>query len=171
MLLKVDDQWVVVGRLGRPHGVKGYISIISFTEPRENILQYKPWYVFLNHQWQLLKVQDVVVTHKALLAKLLEYQEREEVAALTNIEIAIERNKLPVLDKGEFYWHELIGMTVVNQAQLCLGKVTEVMPTGANDVLVVEGEKRHLIPYLPGNYIIQVDKDQQQIIVDWDMDF
>jgi 16S rRNA processing protein RimM len=62
-------------------------------------------------------------------------------------------------------------MKVINQQGQIFGQVVEVMPTGSNDVLVVQGEKRHLIPYLPGQFIIEINDESQTITVDWDMDF
>ncbi|MBA2711646.1 MAG: ribosome maturation factor RimM [Tatlockia sp.] len=166
-----STDWVVVGRFGRPHGIKGFITIHSFTEPQDNLLRYKDWHALLAKQWQPLKIQHIEVTNKSILAQVEGYTEREQVASLTNVEIAISRTQLPSLTQGEYYWDQLVGMQVINQQGQVFGKVKEIMPTGANDVLVVEGEKRHLIPYLPGQFVIEVDVGQRLILVDWDMDF
>ncbi len=166
-----DVDWVVVGRFGRAHGLKGFISIQSFTNPRENILSYADWHVYLNKAWQPLDVLHVEVNNKLILAQIEGYREREQLANLTNHEIAVNRTELPALEEDEYYWHELIGMEVINQQGIVLGKVTEILPTGANDVLVVSGEKRYLIPYLPGQFISKIDSSQKAIIVEWDADF
>ncbi|CEG58085.1 ribosome maturation factor RimM [Legionella fallonii] len=163
--------WVVIGRFGRPHGVKGFITVQSFTEPRDNILRYTDWHVLLNNTWQLIKILSVEVHNKAIIATIEGYPEREMVASLTNVEIAIKKEQLAALEPGEYYWHQLIGMKVVNPKGESFGVVTEIMPTGANDVLVVQGEKRHLIPYLPEQFIIEINESQQVITVDWDVDF
>jgi len=166
-----DSDWVVIGKFGRPHGIKGLISVISFTDPRENILSYTDWHAYINKQWQPLKMVDLTSNSKNILAKVEGYIEREDLAYLTNIEIGIRAAQLPALDEGEFYWSQLVGMEVVTVEGISLGKVTELMSTGANDVLVVVGEKRHLIPYLPGMSIIKVNDSQRIITVDWDADF
>lgn len=163
--------WVVVGRFGRTHGIKGFITIQSFTEPKENILRYPGWHVFLHKQWQPLKLLAVESYRQGLLAQVEGYYEREELAELTNLEIAVVSEALPALKAGEYYWRELIGMKVVNRQSLVLGTVIEILPTGANDVVVVKGEKRHLIPYLPEQFILKIDKKQNLIVVDWDRDF
>ena len=162
---------IIIGRFGRPHGIKGLVTVISFAEPRENILRYMPWYISTNQEWQPIKLLHVEVNNKSILAQVDGYHEREQVARLTNIDIAVAREQLPELQPGEYYWHQLMGMSVINQQGLVLGTVTEIMPTGANDVLVVVGDKRYLIPYLIGSFIIQVDANQRQITVDWDADF
>lgn len=163
--------WVVVGRFGRPHGVKGFITIQSFTEPRDNILRYTDWHVLLNNTWTPIKILSVEVHNKAIIAKVEGYPERELVACLTNVEIVVDKEQLAALEPGEYYWHQLVGMRVVNQKGDSFGIVTEIMPTGSNDVLVVQGEKRHLIPYLPDQFIIEINDGQKVITVDWDLDF
>lgn len=163
--------WVVIGRFGRPHGIKGYTTVISFTEPRENILHYPDWYGYINKLWQPIRILHIEVTHKHILAQIESYSLREQVAALTNIDIAIQKEKLPALSAGEYYWHELVGMHVVTKDGVTLGRVTEIMPTGSNDVLVVVGEKRHLIPYLMNTFVLSINDSLRSITVDWDVDF
>lgn len=166
-----NADWIIIGRFGRPHGIKGMITVVSFAEPRENILRYSPWYINGKNGWQPLTLLNVEVNNKFILAQVEGYQEREDVARLTNIDIAVKREQLPELQPDEFYWHELVGMKIINQDNTLLGNVTEMMATGANDVLVVMGEKRHLIPYLLGRFVINVDRQERVIHVDWDADF
>jgi 16S rRNA processing protein RimM len=166
-----NSDWVVIGRFGRPHGIKGFITVVSFTEPRDNILRYKNWHAHINQQWQPLKLLHLEMNNKFILAHVNGYLERDEAARLTNVDIAIKREQLPELDQGEYYWHQLVGMQVVTPKGVVLGTVTDIMPTGSNDVLVVVGEKRHLIPYLPGQYVIEINDSERVITVDWDVDF
>jgi len=167
----IQANWVVVGRFGRPHGIKGFVTVHSFTEPRDNILRYTDWHAFLSNEWQPVKLLCIEAHNKAVVAQIEGYPDRDMVSRLTNIEIAVQKEQLAALGSGEYYWHQLVGMSVVNQKGESFGKVTEVMPTGANDVLVVQGDKRYLIPYLPGQFVKDIDDNQQVITVDWDMDF
>lgn len=170
--MKKNVDWVIVGRFGRPHGVKGQISVISFTEPLDNIIGYANWHVFIQKQWQPVKIQHQAITNKQFLVSVEGYQDRDQAALLTNCDIAIKESQLAALPAGEYYWHEMIGMHVVDCHQQVLGKVTEIMPTGANDVLVVtDDNKRHLIPYLPGRVVLEVNDQTRTIQVDWDTDF
>lgn len=169
--MDILDNLVIVGRFGRPHGIKGFVTIHSFTEPRDNILSYAEWQVFLNKNWQPIKLLQVETYTKGIIAQVEGFPERESVMRLTNAEIAVSRDKLAKLAPGEYYWFELIGMTVLNNKGETFGKVVEVMATGANDVLVVQGERKHLIPYLPGQFVLDINPSQQVITVDWDMDF
>lgn len=169
----MDNQsnWVVIGRFGRPHGIKGFVTVQSFTDPRDNILHYTDWHVYLNYTWQPVTLLSVEPQSKAIIAQVEGFPERELVSRLTNCEIAVQREQLAELEPGEYYWHQLIGMTVVNTKGESFGKVVEILPTGANDVLVVQGEKKHLIPYLPGQFVLDINDSQHLITVDWDLDF
>ena len=166
-----SEDWVIVGRLGKPHGLKGLITIHSFTHPRDNILTYKGWHAFINNQWRPLSVLNASTNAKHILATLEGITDRDKALTLTNVDIAIRKGQLPLLEEDEFYWHELIGMKVINLQNEVLGTVVELLSTGSNDVLVVEGDKRHLIPYLPDRYISQIDRETKTIQVDWDLDF
>lgn len=169
--MDTNSDWVIVGRFGRPHGIKGFVNIISFTEPRDNIFYYTDWHARIQKKWLPIKLLQTEVGNTLLLARVEGYQVREQVACLTNIDIAVSRVQLKALQPGEYYWHQLVGMKVVDQQGKLFGMVTEILPTGANDVLIVTGEKRHLIPYLPGQVVLEVNDNQRVITVDWDADF
>ncbi len=166
------SDWVIIGRFGRPHGIKGFVSIVSFTEPRENIINYANWHFFDNHnQWQAITSLKTEINNKFILAKIEGYDTREQVGSLTNRNIAINRAQLKKLAPNEYYWHQLIGMTVVNQADEPIGIVGDIMATGSNDVLIVTGNRRVLIPFLLGDVILAVDELRRVITVEWDLDF
>lgn len=162
---------VVIGRVGAVHGVTGWIKIISFTEPPENILNYTPWYLNFNGQWQTVKLLDKRFHHHQLLALFEDHSNREIARKLTGMEIAIDRSQLPQLATGEYYWSDLEGLTVTNLQNNILGKVAYLMETGANDILVVTGDRRRLIPFIPKQVIIDINLADKHLLVDWDADF
>lgn len=163
-------KWIVVGRFGKPHGIKGFVTVHSFTHPRENILEYADWHAVIKGNYQPIKLSHVESTHKSIIAQVIGYPDRDMVAQLTNIEIAVDAAQFATLNDGEYYWHELIGMQVINQRDENVGAVKELLSTGSNDVLVVEGEKRTLIPWLLDQFVISVDTDKRVIRVDWDLE-
>ncbi len=167
----IDSQnHVVVGRFGRVFGVRGYITVHSFTRPRDNILDYSPWFALIGGKLQRLEVLDKQSRPKSAVALIEGYQQREAAASLVNVYIAIERNQLPGLPQGQYYWDELIGLQVSNQQGIEFGVVKNLMNTGSTDVLIVEGERRRLIPFQMDRFIISVDLEQKHILVDWDAD-
>lgn len=169
---------VVVGKLGASYGIKGWLKIFSFTEEPEGIFSYSPWFIKIRGEWQEVKVEDWKRHNKGWVAKLDGIDQREEVQALTNAEIAVDPEVLPALSGDEFYWRELIGMKVVTTQGYDLGLVDDLLETGSNDVLVVKanlkdafGQKERLIPFLYEQVVINVDREAQRIEVDWDPGF
>lgn len=162
---------IIVGKLAGVYGTKGWLKVISYTEPLENILSYKPWFIQQNNQWREMKLMQGKRHGKGLIIQLAGFETPESARVLVGAEIAISRQQLPALAEGEYYWTDLEGMTVINQANITLGKVIQVLATGANDVLIVQGEKRHLIPFLTLQTVVSVDLEKQIINVEWDADF
>ena len=161
----------VIGKIVGVYGIKGWLKILSYTRPRENILEYGPWLVKQNEGWQVMPVAEGKPHGKGLIASIEGITDRDEAMALVDSEIAIERDQLPAAKESEFYWVDLINMQVINKQNEILGVVTELLETGANDVLVVEADKqRHLIPYVQDVYIKDVDLEQGIIQVDWQFD-
>jgi len=166
---KSSPNWVVIGKLGKAHGIKGLISVISYMEPRENILKYSDWLISERGEWRTLHRSEDRVTPKGIFVHVDGYDTREEVGTLTNAEISIPKGLLPALAEGEYYWDDLIGLNVKTMQNLMIGQVASLISTGSNDVLIVSGEKRHLIPYLQNDVIKKVDLIAGEIIIDWDI--
>ncbi len=164
-------KYVVVGQFGAPHGVAGAIKVNSDTDPINAILNYHPWYIDLNNSWQVLDPLEVKQQGTNLLAFIQNITDRDEVKRFTGHKIAVRRDQLPALPKGEYYWIDLEGMDVINEEGVALGKVDHLFSAGHTGVLVVQGMKKHLIPFLQGQYILDVNLDTRVIKVHWDPDF
>ena len=105
------------------------------------------------------------------MAHLAGVNGREEAEALQGMKIAVPRNELPAAEEGEYYWSDLIGLQVKNLQGESFGCVTELMETGANDVLVVDdAETRRLIPFVD-SVVTEVNLEAQCILVDWGADY
>lgn len=162
------QQPIIVGRFGRAFGVKGWIRLLSFTDPANNILEYQPWYLKTHQGWQPLEISGVDFKGDTIIIKLPDCDDPETVRRYTNCEIAIDRSKLPKLSKGEYYWADLIGMKVVTTNGTELGVVDRLFETGANDVLAIEGKEEILLPYV-AEVIKAVDKTTKTITVEWEI--
>jgi len=162
---------VIVGHVSAVFGVKGWIKVYSDTEPRENILHYDPWYVRRDHDWFAARVEAGQRHGKAVIAKLAGVADRDEAVPLVGHEIAIDRGQLAPLEEDEYYWVDLIGLQVVNLEGQGLGSVERMIATGANDVMIVRGDRERLIPFVRGAVVQEVDRDAKRIVVDWAEDY
>jgi 16S rRNA processing protein RimM len=159
-----------MGRINAPFGVKGWVKIQPFTETLDALLDYPVWQIGKGSQWQELEIEEATVHGDFIVAKLASCNDRDAAYALRGQEIAVNREDLPGTEEGEYYWEDLIGLTVVNREGTELGKVSKLLETGANDVLVVKGEKEILIPFVEV-YVLNVDLAQGRIEVDWGLDY
>ena len=164
---------LIVGKLNGASGIKGWVKVYSYTDPKENILNYSPWYLKLDGQWQQVSILNGREQGKTVVAQLEGCNDRNTAESYRGVEIAIEESQLPQLEEGEYYWRDLIGLTVVNMAGEELGTVKRMMETGANDVLVVKTASKEelLIPYVPEYSVMKVDLESKQITVDWELDY
>ncbi|MCQ8118257.1 ribosome maturation factor RimM [Methylomonas rosea] len=161
-----------VGQVSGVFGVKGWVKVYSFTDPRENILQYSPWILQKNGQIQEVKLLGGRRQGSLVVAELQGISDRDLAAELMGADILIRKQQLPKAGDGEYYWADLIGLEVRNQEGYKLGKVDYLLETGANDVLVVvDGDVERLIPFLQQSTILKIDLDDGLIIADWDPDF
>ena len=173
----MDDQThqlIVVGQVASAFGVKGWLKVNSFTDPVTNILQFNPWYLQVRQpeqSWKIVKVLNGRVHGKQVVVQLDGVNDRNQAELMRGLEIAIKRDQLPDVDDNEFYWVDLEGLKVVNREGVDLGVVESLMETGANDVLVVRGDKERLIPFVMDEYVLGVDLDNGTITVDWDPEF
>lgn len=169
-----DSQFVVVGKIASAYGIKGWVHVYSYTEPASNILHYKPWYLESRDSeqpWEPVKLIDGRPHGKQVVVQLEGCVDRNDADQLRGLEIAVSREQLPVADDDEFYWIEIEGMKVINLQGVEFGVVDHVMETGANDVLVVKGDRERLIPYVMDEFIRDIDRDAGIITVDWDAEF
>ncbi len=161
---------VVIGCLGSVFGVRGQLKVHSYTDPITNILNYPVWQIQHQGQWQALPIEKVGLQGSLIIVKIKGVDDRDIAKMYTNDLIAIERSELPPTADNEYYWDDLIDMTVVTTTGVTLGSVIEMRDTGANDILIIKGERRHLVPFID-SVICSVDRDNKQITVDWDHEF
>ncbi len=164
---------VLIGRIVGLYGVQGWLKIESWAEPRMKIFDYQPW---------LLSTAPGVETQiagangrqqgKGMVAQLPGVDDREQAAALIGMDIHVAREQLPPPGKDEYYWVDLEGLEVVTTQDVSLGRVSHLFATGANDVVVVrDGERERLIPFIQGSYVRSVDMSAKRMVVDWDPEF
>jgi 16S rRNA processing protein RimM len=160
-----------VGKISGVFGVKGWVKVFSFTDPRENILTYSPWLLKKGDETKTVEVIDGQLQGKTIVAQLAGVNDRDQAAGLMGWDVFITQDQLPAVAKDEYYWSDLVGLKVETIDGVQLGVVDSLLETGANDVIVVQGERERAIPFLQGQTIIDIDLNEGRIIVDWDPEF
>lgn len=166
---------VLLGRIVGAYGIKGWISVHSFTEIPSTIGKHNCWLVGEKDHWQRYTLLSFKEHGRSIVVQLKGCVDRDSAEALKGLEIAVNYNDLPALSSGEYYWSDLQGKTVVNTQGVEYGRVSQLMATGANDVLVVTPQsgltkEEILIPYID-EVIVDVDLQNNLIRVDWELNY
>lgn len=164
-------QPIVLGRVGAPHGVRGWVRVQSYARPPDSILDHARWYLDSGAGWQPWQVADSHVGDKVITVRLEGCEDRDTALTLRHGSIAVPRAELRPLAPGEWYWADLIGLQVETTDGVVLGRVEHLFETGANDVLVVRGDRERLIPWVRDQVIHGVEPEVGRLVVDWDEDF
>ena len=159
---------VILGRISGLMGIKGWVKVHSYTEPKENIVGFRDWILCAQGAESRVKVEDGRLQGRTVVAKLQGVDDRDEARTLIGTEIAVAREDLPACEPGEYYWTDLEGFDVRTLSNEALGHVDFLFSTGAHDVMVVAGTRERMIPFVQGRIVHKVDLDCGVILVDWD---
>jgi 16S rRNA processing protein RimM len=169
-MFSLNNDWVVMGRIAAPFGVKGWVKVQTFSEDPGTLMDFESWRVGRGEQQKQHCVEACQDHGNTLVAKLAGIDDRDAAHALRGQEISVARNALPPPEENEFYWSDLIGLAVVNRDGVELGRVDSLMETGAHALLVIKGVREHLIPFVE-HFVGKVDVAAGRIEVDWDEDY
>ena len=176
---------VPVGTVGRAHGVRGWVRIRSDMDPPEDLLRHDTWFLDRAGRWAPAAVRSARTHGSAFVARFDGVEDRDTAIALAGLRLGLPRAALPALDDGQYYWVDLIGLEVRDEAGEPLGVVREMIETGANDVMVVrpglpspsvgapgpspepDPAPDRIIPFLTGDVVRDVDLDAGRIRVSW----
>tara|TARA_Y100000780_G_C13512919_1_gene350662 strand:+ start:125 stop:637 length:513 start_codon:yes stop_codon:yes gene_type:complete len=160
---------ILVGKISNPHGIKGWVKVISFTDPIENILSYKKWTLSDNETEKACQLEDSRIQGNKIVIKLEGVNDRDDADLLKNLQIKVNRFDLPKLDENSYYWGDLIDFNVIDIKGKHVGKVDSLFSTGSNDVLVIidEAKERLLVPFIMEEVIKCVDLAKELISIDW----
>ena len=160
---------ILVGKISNPHGIKGWVKVISFTDPIENILSYKKWTISDNETEKTYCLEDSRIQGNKIVIKLEGVNNRDDADLLKNLQIEINRSDLPELDENSYYWEDLVDFNVIDIKGNPVGKVDSLFRTGSNDVLVIinETKERLLVPFIMEEVIKYVDLAKELISIDW----
>lgn len=175
--MPLNKSGIRLGRVASPYGVKGWVKLVSFTQPRDNIFSYRHFFANREGVQVALEMDAGKPQGKGLIAHFVGFDTPEAVRELTGLELCVCSDTLPELGAEDYYWHQLIGLRVINRTGVNLGRIESLFETGANDVMVVEpdgdsvDDKQRLIPWLPDRVVIEVELANDRVVVDWEPDY
>lgn len=163
------EDFIELGKISGFFGVKGWVKIYSHTRPRIGIGNYSLF--CLGAKKTPIRFTRIKSSGKNIIGHIEGVDTREAAQPYIGQSLFIRQDELPQLD-NEYYWHQLIGLTVINRQGVTLGKITEMLETGANDVMVIHAASGEeiLIPYAVSHFVLSVDLDKSEIHVDWELD-
>mgnify|MGYP001285363999 CR=1 FL=1 len=162
-----NDNYIIVGRVLTTHGIKGYLTIKSFTSVPSDIFKYQ-LYIKNNQKFMNIKIEDHNFMPKKTIMKIEGSNSIEECHDYIGLDLLVLKKDLPETDSDEFYWHELIGSDVITHDGIKLGKIEDIFTSGENDILIVkkkDSKKENYIPFLKNNII---KFENRVLIVKWD---
>lgn len=165
-----EGETICIGHIIGAQGVKGWVRVFSDTSPRENILNYSPWQIKTGDRIETVEVSGRL-QGKNVVVKLAGVEDREQATGMVGSKIYILPEQLPKLDEGDYYWSDLIGLEVESLQAEPLGTIEMMMETGANDVMVLRGDRERLIPFVMDDVVKQIDLTNKRIVVDWKPDY
>jgi 16S rRNA processing protein RimM len=166
-----DPRKVVLGRLLGAHGVRGWLKVVSYTDPIENLLQHPTWLLAREGEsGREYRVRDAEFDGRWLRVSLDGIEDRDAAEALRGLNIEVARAELAPAGPREYYRDDLLGFTVSNLAGVELGQVSHFVEAPAAAVMVVRGAREHWIP-AAAPHLVKVQLGQHSIVVDWPEDF
>jgi 16S rRNA processing protein RimM len=178
---------IEVGRIADAWGIKGWFKVLPHSASPEALFSSKRWYLQPSERGAktfsgtvLLSIKEAKEHSDSVVAAAHEVTDRNAAEALRGARIFIARSSFPTAGKDEYYWVDLIGLSVVNREGLALGAVKELLSAGPQTVLVLEyseaGEagasetRERLIPFVSA-FVDDVDLTARRIMVDWQPDY
>jgi len=164
-----DRRVVVLGRIGAPFGVQGWVKVNSYTDPPAGIVDYGTWELVRAGRAERRTVLEWKRAGRAIAVRLEGVDTRDAAQALTGCDVQVDREELAPPAPGEYYWHDLIGLEARNREGAPLGRVDGVLAVPAHPVLVLAGERERLVPLVPER-LVSVDLDAGRVTLDWHPD-
>lgn len=166
---------VVLGRITAPYGVQGWVRLHAFGDDPDRWREIANWWLGRDETdfsaWRAYPFQGLRLQGKGWVAKLVGVDDRNGAEQLIGQFVGAPRSALPAPVQDEYYWADLIGLSVVNEKQELLGRLAEMLESGAHAVMVViDGDTRRLLPFV-GHVVKTVDVAAGKICVDWELDW
>ena len=144
--------FIVIGKIINTHGIKGWVSIQSFSYPEENIKNYKT-FLYIDDLVKEVEIIDHKIMPKKLIVNIKNYENISQSEMIVGKDIFISKLDMPVLENNEYYWRDLVGLDVITSKNQYLGKVDFIFNNGANDVIALQDNDNHNYVALVKEYV------------------
>ena len=180
MVSTPSEQYLVAGKITGAYGIKGWVKVHAFLDRPQDIAKYVVAFRRPDAQARPIKLVTVKPQGKGLIAQIDGVNDRNGAELFARCELLMLEHALPDLEGEDYYWYELEGLRVFtqyNDQRVLLGEVASLFETGASDVMVVspcEGgldKRERLIPYVLEQYVLAIDLEAGEMLVDWDPEF
>ncbi len=174
--MEVPSDLVLVGHVLDAWRLDGSVKVAPYSADAAALLAAREWWFDVKGAVRSFDVLSAKAHGSTVTARLVGVADRDGAEALKGARISVPRRAFPVTDDDEFYWVDLIGLAVVNEAGDAFGDVVELTEHGAHQNLVVrlaDGEGRDVersIPFV-GAFVKTVDLAGRRIVVDWQLDY
>ncbi|MCU7369677.1 ribosome maturation factor RimM [Paucibacter sp. O1-1] len=188
------DDAIEIGRVLDAWGVKGWIKVLAYSNDPQALFSSRRWFLKPSEENNkpaaavaakaralppVLKVLSVREHGDGIVANVQDVSDRSGAEALRGARIFVSRSTFPKVDTDEYYWVDLIGLTVVNRAGETLGVVADLIDAGPHSVLritppgltpPIKPDQERLVPFVSA-FVDDVNLDQRRITVDWGLDY
>lgn len=168
---------IVLGRITAPFGVRGWVKVRIFGDDPASWTRMPCWWTCGDESsadpaWQVRQIAESGVRGKGVIVRFEGIADRTAAERLSGMYVGAPREALPPVADDEFYWADLIGLEVINQAGEGLGRIAELVRSGAHEVLDVRDQdgKSRLMPFVAA-VVREVDLDGGRIRVEWERDW
>jgi len=154
--------FILLGKVTKPHGIRGEIKVYPYSGQPENFLAYRKVFVGSGNEqeWIPYSIDKSRVQGKSVLCKFGGCSTRNDAEELVGMEIWLQRDDLPELADNEYYWRDFTGKQVVTDDGRELGRVTGIFETGAHDILSVSGDHQEYLIPVQEKFIVRYDKNK-----------
>lgn len=157
---------ILIGKITGTHGIKGQIRVVPYSGDAESILSLRTLWVRMHDgRYSSFRISRAVEHKRKALASIAGIEDINAALPLVGCEVYVCRDQLPDLPEGEYYWQDLLGLSVVDEQGGCIGELADIFVTGAHDVYVVkDGEKEYLIPAVI-DVVVEINLNARTITV------
>jgi 16S rRNA processing protein RimM len=159
-----EPRFLVIGQIGKPHGVHGEMRVVPYTDLPERFTWLEEVYVGQDRPI-LVPIEHVRFHKNWVLLKLAGTDDRDAAALFNGQLLLVDESQAIPLEEGEYYLYQLEGLSVISDQGLDLGIIVEVMETGANNVFVVRGEDGQLLIPDTKEIVLDIDFDNARMTV------